>query len=235
MHASMPVLAKYDHEVNVLSGTQASVFVDDFLIKKGYAYESMSAEPLYGGIMAMGPAGYTLEMIKSFKYLGGFGTMLIDTPSPDNRVILDANGEPEIQYALSEDDKARFRQGVAEAVRIIFKTGVKHVFLPTNEVILGPNTAGELKPLILTESRQADAIEKNLKFIPNRSIITSAHLQATNKMGASPKNSVVSKEFKVWGTEDLYVVDGSVFPTSIGANPMQSIYTFAKIFADQQQ
>jgi len=28
------------------------------------------------------------------------------------------------------------------------------------------------------------------------------------------------------------VVDGSVFATSIGANPMQSIYTFAKIFAD---
>jgi choline dehydrogenase-like flavoprotein len=29
------------------------------------------------------------------------------------------------------------------------------------------------------------------------------------------------------------VVDGSVFPTSIGANPMQSIYSFAKIFADR--
>jgi choline dehydrogenase-like flavoprotein len=30
----------------------------------------------------------------------------------------------------------------------------------------------------------------------------------------------------------LYVVDGSIFPTSVGANPMQSIYTIAKIFAD---
>jgi choline dehydrogenase-like flavoprotein len=42
----------------------------------------------------------------------------------------------------------------------------------------------------------------------------------------------VGRDFHVWGTERLYVVDGSVFPTSIGANPMQSIYTFAKIFAD---
>jgi choline dehydrogenase-like flavoprotein len=42
------------------------------------------------------------------------------------------------------------------------------------------------------------------------------------------------KEFKFWGTDGLYVVDGSVFPTSIGANPMQSIYTFAKLFADMQ-
>jgi choline dehydrogenase-like flavoprotein len=52
-------------------------------------------------------------------------------------------------------------------------------------------------------------------------------------MGASASNSVVSTDFHVWGTKNLYVVDGSVFPTSIGANPMQSIYTFAKIFADR--
>jgi choline dehydrogenase-like flavoprotein len=52
-------------------------------------------------------------------------------------------------------------------------------------------------------------------------------------MGESEADSVVSRDFRVWGTRNLYVVDGSVFPTSIGANPMQSIYTFAKIFADR--
>lgn len=57
-------------------------------------------------------------------------------------------------------------------------------------------------------------------------------MQATNKMRARPRVSVVSREFSVWGTESLYVVDASVFPTSIGSNPMQSIYTFAKVFAD---
>jgi choline dehydrogenase-like flavoprotein len=57
-------------------------------------------------------------------------------------------------------------------------------------------------------------------------------MQATDKMGASPSEGVVASDFHVWGTSRLYVVDGSVFPTSIGANPMQSIYTFAKIFAD---
>ena len=234
MHASMPVLGKFDKAVDVLSGTQASVFVDDFLMSRGYALESMSAEPLYGAIMAMGPAKYSLDMIMAYRNLGGFGVMLIDTPSPNNRVVLDAKGEPEIEYTLSEADKSRFRQGVAEAVRIMFRAGAKQVYLPTNEDILERNTTGELKPLVLTASAQADAVEKNLRFIPNRSIVTSAHLQATNKLGANARDSVVSKEFKVWGAEGLYVVDGSIFPTSIGANPMQSIYTFAKIFADKQ-
>ncbi|MGI9075060.1 MAG: GMC oxidoreductase, partial [Bryobacteraceae bacterium] len=49
---------------------------------------------------------------------------------------------------------------------------------------------------------------------------------------ATPQNSVVGQDFHVWGTQSLYVVDGSIFPTSVGANPMQSIYTVAKIFAD---
>jgi len=234
MHASMPILGKFDHIVDVLSGTQASVFVDDHLISGGYAFESMSAEPLYGAIMAMGPAKYSFDMVTWYRNMGGFGVMLIDTPSPDNRVVLDERGEPEVNYTLSDTDKVRFRRGVAEAVRIMFRAGAKQVFLPTNEDVLGPNTTGQLQPLVLTHARQADLVEKNLRFIPNRSIVTSAHMQATNKIGASPSNSVVSKEFKVWGTEGLYVVDGSVFPTSIGANPMQSIYTFAKIFADMQ-
>ena len=87
---------------------------------------------------------------------------------------------------------------------------------------------------MLTEIRQADAVKRILQLIPNRTIVTSAHLQATNKLGASARDGVVSTDFKVWGTEGLYVVDGSIFPTSIGANPMQSIYTFATIFADRQ-
>jgi choline dehydrogenase-like flavoprotein len=52
-------------------------------------------------------------------------------------------------------------------------------------------------------------------------------------MGTSPANSVVGPDHHVWGTENLYVMDSSIFPSSIGANPMQSIYTFAKLLADR--
>jgi choline dehydrogenase-like flavoprotein len=231
-HASMPTLGLFDKTIDALNGTQASVFVDDRLIPDGFALEAMSAEPLYAALMSPGPALHSFEMLQSYRNLAGFGTMLVDTPSPANRVFLDSNGEPQVEYTLSEADKVRFRRGIATAVRAMFHAGAKKVFLPTTEDLLG-NSDGVLRPVILTDIKQADAVERNLQFIPNRSIITSAHLQATNKMGASAANSVVSREFKVWGTEGLYVVDGSVFPTSIGANPMQSIYTFAKIFADR--
>jgi choline dehydrogenase-like flavoprotein len=90
-----------------------------------------------------------------------------------------------------------------------------------------------MQPAVLTNIRQAESAAERLQFIPNETILTSAHMQATDKMGVNPRDSVVGRDFHVWSTCNLYVVDGSVFPTSIGANPMQSIYTFAKIFADK--
>jgi choline dehydrogenase-like flavoprotein len=239
LHPSMPIMGRFDHHIDALTGTEASVYVDDRLVDRGYAMESMADQPLYAAIMSPGPALHTLEMIQAFRNLAGFGVMLIDTPQPDNRIVLDENGSPQIKYTLSEADKKRFSEGIAEAIRVMFKAGAKEVYLPTTEDILG-NGSGDSKagaetgvqPQVLTSPEQASLVEKRLRFIANESIVTSAHMQATDKMGASPQDSVVGQDFHVWGTRGLYVVDGSIFPTSVGANPMQSIYTIAKIFAD---
>jgi choline dehydrogenase-like flavoprotein len=233
LHPSMPIMGRFDHHIDVLTGTEASVYVDDHLADRGYALESMADQPLYAAIMSPGPALHSYQMIKAFRDLAGFGVMLIDTPQANNRLMLDEFGAPEINYSLSEPDKRRFAEGVAEAIRIMFKAGAKEVYLPTTESILDQASATtEIRPQIFTSAEQAALVEKNLQFIPNRTMVTSAHMQATDKMGAAPENSVVAQDFHVWGTQSLYVVDGSIFPTSVGANPMQSIYTIAKIFAD---
>ena len=239
LHPSMPIMGRFDHHIDALNGTEASVYVDDRLVDRGYAMESMADQPLYAALMSPGPALHTLEMIESFRDLAGFGVMLIDTAQPDNRLVIDKSGSTQIDYTLSESDKKRFSAGIAEAIRIMFKAGAKEVYLPTTEDILGNGSEGPkhgaeagMEPQMLTSPDQAALVEKNLRFISNESIVTSAHMQATDKMGASPESSVVGQDFHVWGTEGLYVVDGSIFPTSVGANPMQSIYTIAKIFAD---
>ena len=54
-----------------------------------------------------------------------------------------------------------------------------------------------------------------------------AHPLGTCRMGASPESAVVDFEHKVFGTENLYVVDGSVIPTSLGVNPQVTIMSFA--------
>jgi choline dehydrogenase-like flavoprotein len=236
LHPSKPIMGRFDHAIDALNGTEASVYVDDRLTDRGYALESMADQPLYAALMSPGPAMHSFEMIQSFRNLAGFGVMLVDTPQPDNRLVLDESGSPQIEYVLSEADKKRFAEGVAEAVRVMFKAGAKEVYLPTTEELLGDGghaSGAGLQPQVLTSAAQAALVEKKLKFVANRTMVTSAHMQATDKMGADARTSVVGQDFHVWGTRGLFVVDGSVFPTSVGANPMQSIYTVAKIFADR--
>lgn len=233
LHPSMPIIGKFSHAIDALDGTQASVYVGDHLIRRGYALESMAAEPEYVALMSPGTPDHTLSMVQSFRHLAGFGVMLVDTPEPDNRLTLDASGEPVITYQLASPDKARFRDGIAEAIRVMFEGGAREVYLPSLERI-GPAAQGTgVQPVVLTSIREAETLALSIRFIPNETILTSAHMQATDKMGASPSDSVVGRDFHVWGTHNLYVVDGSIFPTSVGANPMQTIYTFAKIFADR--
>jgi choline dehydrogenase-like flavoprotein len=44
------------------------------------------------------------------------------------------------------------------------------------------------------------------------------------RLGKDPARSVVSPQLRHHAVENLFVADGSVFPTSLGVNPMESIY-----------
>jgi hypothetical protein len=66
LHPSMPIMGRFDHPIDVLTGTEASVYVDDHLPDRGYAFESMADQPLYAAIMSPGSARHTYEMIKTF-------------------------------------------------------------------------------------------------------------------------------------------------------------------------
>jgi choline dehydrogenase-like flavoprotein len=54
------------------------------------------------------------------------------------------------------------------------------------------------------------------------------------KMGDDPSTSVVrSTDLRHHTVENLHVVDGSVFPTSLGVNPQESIYGLAHLIGSR--
>jgi choline dehydrogenase-like flavoprotein len=59
------------------------------------------------------------------------------------------------------------------------------------------------------------------------------HLNGTARMGDDPKSSVVNADCRCWDIPNLWVCDGSVFPTVGGVNPSLTIQAIACRTADR--
>ena len=59
------------------------------------------------------------------------------------------------------------------------------------------------------------------------------HLLGTARMGRDPANSVVNEWGRTHDVKNLFIVDGSIFTTSAGVNPTNTIQALALYIADQ--
>ena len=59
------------------------------------------------------------------------------------------------------------------------------------------------------------------------------HLYGTARMGFSPEDSVVDSDHRSWDVRNLFICDGSVFPTCGGVNPALTIYALGLRLADR--
>lgn len=238
LHPSQPIVGLFDHPINMLEGLDAGTFNDAYAVSDGFIIETMNGLPQYGALLLPGDGVQVFNHLKDFNYYAGFGVAVIDTPSDANFIGLNETGDVVINYNVTESDKVRFRKGVATAVRMMFLAGAKLVVVPSNENFLNLPRFDPMDGVYLDRIEQADLVEQNLQFTPNRTFLSAAHLQAANKIGSSSDIAVVSKSHRLWNAQggevpNVFVMDSSIFATSVGANPMQTIYTFAKIFADR--
>jgi choline dehydrogenase-like flavoprotein len=72
--------------------------------------------------------------------------------------------------------------------------------------------------------KEAKAAVAELQVAAHKATIGSAHVMGGCPMGDDPERSVADAAGKFHQLENLYIMDGSLFPTSIGANPQLSIY-----------
>ncbi len=59
------------------------------------------------------------------------------------------------------------------------------------------------------------------------------HLLGTCRMGSNPKDSVTNADGRCWDIPNLWVCDGSLFPTSGGVNPSLTIQALAWRIGDR--
>ena len=61
----------------------------------------------------------------------------------------------------------------------------------------------------------------------------SSHPQGGNPMSDDPAVGVVDTQFKVHGTDGLFVCDASVFPSSVDVNPMHTVMALSTLGAER--
>ena len=178
-----------------------------------------------------------LLMLK-YPYLSGFIALTRDRDS--GTVFPDpTTGRPRIDYTVSDYDRQHTLQGVEALAKVCYVTGATEIqpLLPGLEpFISAPGSTAN------TQETQGDTPDPEvsdpafaawlgrLRQVGNKPPIatwSSAHLMGTCRMSANEDNGVVDERGKVWGKENLYVADASVFPSASGVNPMITVMTIA--------
>jgi choline dehydrogenase-like flavoprotein len=135
--------------------------------------------------------------------------------SPGGRVLLRSDSTPVLDYPMTPYLWDAARKALLTMAQIQFAAGAEAV-RPVHE-----------------RARSADswdAAKKDIEALPMEprvARVVSAHVMGGCAMGNDPRASVVDESGRHHYLENLSVHDGSVFPTSLGANPQLSIYAIA--------
>jgi choline dehydrogenase-like flavoprotein len=154
-------------------------------------------------------------MMRDYPHMHGMLALLRDgfhEGAPGGSVRLRGDGSPELDYPLSDYLWDGARRALLSMAEIQFAAGAASV-----------QPAHEMAPRY-TSWREAKAAITALPQGPQRTRVVSAHVMGGCAMAGDERLGVTAPDGRYRGLSNLSVHDGSLFPTSLGANPQLSIY-----------
>ncbi|HEX3735113.1 MAG TPA: GMC family oxidoreductase N-terminal domain-containing protein [Solirubrobacterales bacterium] len=211
IHPACWVGARYAEEVRGWDGVMQSFYVDQWE-QSGILLEATFTPLAFGGAWLLGSGRSHQEAMLDFGHVGSIGVHLSDRSS--GRVGLGAEGSLRASYKLTGEDADKLAYGIARAAEIHFAAGATEVY---------PNIArvGVLRPQDLSTFEATT-------FKPSELRLEAFHPMGTARISADPAAGACGPDGSLNGTGDLYVADASLFPTSVGVNPMMTVIAFAK-------
>eukprot|EP00003_Mantamonas_plastica_P004183 TRINITY_DN13309_c0_g2_i1.p1 TRINITY_DN13309_c0_g2~~TRINITY_DN13309_c0_g2_i1.p1 ORF type:complete len:507 (+),score=185.11 TRINITY_DN13309_c0_g2_i1:80-1522(+) len=149
-------------------------------------------------------------------------------------VEIDDDMKPHINYKMSEFDAKHFITGLKEGLKMLVMAGANQVRLGSRLPPFHVPDGVDAHDVLQSEEfkHYLELVEKD-GVESNRMIVFSAHQMSTCRMGNDKSSSVTNWQGKVWDTENLFVADGSVFPSASGVNPMMTIMSLGHHIAQQ--
>ncbi|MES2960715.1 MAG: GMC family oxidoreductase [Pseudomonadota bacterium] len=230
LHPVVASVATFDHLVAGWQGAPQTIYSDHFLdldpIDGPIGYK-LEAPPLHPLIFTTTMNGFGRDAAAQFAKFPNTHALLalmrdgFHAESPGGQVKLRGDGSPELDYGLTPFVMDGARRALLSMAELQFAAGAVEVA-----------TGHELAPLYKTWAAAREGIA-SLPMQPLLTKVVSAHVMGGCGMAADDKRGVVRPDGVHWQIENLSVHDGSLFPTSVGANPQLSIYGLVNKLATQ--
>lgn len=181
----------------------------------GYKLEAAPAHPLLMAITLPAQGREHARWMRELPNLHVEIALLRDgfhPDSPGGTVMVDGEGAPVLDYPLTPYLWDGVRRALRTMAEIQFAAGAKSV-MP----IHGAGAAYD-------SYADARAAIDGFALSPLVTPVVSAHVMGGCPLGTDPARACVDASGRYHALANLHVLDASLFPTSIGANPQLSIY-----------
>lgn len=220
LHPTLLSGAIFDEQVKACNGAPQSIYSDEFVWQGGVTETigyKLEVPPVHPVLLASKLIGYGqshAQIMDKFNQLqvtialirDGFNRHL-----PGGKVHLDGE-QVSLDYPLDYQFWAATRRALLSMAELQFAAGAKQV-LPLTDGMQLLNSWHEAKQAIAT-----------VTLAPLKTIVASAHVMGGCAFGEDTQQAWVNSEGRSHYLENVSVLDGSIFPTSLGANPQLSIY-----------
>ena len=184
------------------------------LAEEGIMFEGATPPPLAYGMLVPQLGQDYMKMMSRYQQTAFFGFMIKDTTRGKVRSLPLLN-QPLVTYSMNKQDFKRFKKGSYLLAKMYLDAGAKEVH------VAGLNRYPPVKNIDELDQLFARRLS------PRDFLISAFHPLGTARIGISSKEAVCDPSHRVYGTRNLYVMDGSSLPSSLGANPQVTIMSMA--------
>ncbi len=216
IHPTGKIIGAFDEEIRGWEGVPQG-YCCDVLAEEGIMFEGAFTPPSFGAVSMSLPPREHKEFMERFDHLATFGFLISDEGRGWIRWL--PNGDPIIYYSIRKREIQKYVKGIRFLTEAFLKAGARKILTGIKSLpIVTPETG--LKGFDGLRVKRTDLD------------IAAFHPLGTCRMGSDPGSSVVDANGEVHGVTNLFIADGSIFPSSLGVNPQETIMAFANRTAD---
>jgi len=221
LHPTVVSAALMPDRVDAFAGAPQTIYSDHFLDTQpidgpmGYKLEAPPLHPVLTATTLPDDGDAHAQWMAAFPRMQVLIALMRDGFNPESQggtVRLRDDGTPLLDYPLLPLFWDAARRAMRTMAQIQFAAGAQTV-MPVHA-----------RGAAFTSFAGARAAIDAFVLEPGVTPVVSAHVMGGAPLGPNPKRAVVTSTGRHHQVENLYVFDGSLFPTSIGANPQLSIY-----------